>query len=343
MAYVIERPLINDVAPVWVGVEGKALHAVMIESGAAYRFGRYMADGRKAEALALLPEALTTACKRPLERSKVGGAFKPCKSCTAQFQAEPKKGTGLSESKPDLVAMGNATGTPADDERAVAAEVLEISGDAGVRNAGIVESLRAGDVEGALESAHALDVRGPAAPVPTAPSQATGRGRMAGRSVREAGLSVGARGEAQADGTAFIPGGNMAPVQPQRGWIAKAGTGALPAGVGKAVPDRGATGEQMYRHDPVDNATCKARQCSHRLYGLPADVREAVTYRELSELAATGPKGKNRANKLRGYAKRAAEELKRGKAYERACGRVDVLAGADAEVWARMVERSVRR
>lgn len=121
-----------------------------------------------------------------------------CKTCVKLAAVDVRKrGTGLSEPVTEVVATGAQHGQPRRAEAMRAAEVGEISGDAGKANAEIVEQVRSGDMPGALEAAREIDARGPAAPVPCADR-----------------APVGQRDHGMLDGVAMVQGPNMAPVQP---------------------------------------------------------------------------------------------------------------------------------
>lgn len=319
MSYVIERPVKNDLEPVWAGTAKGASHAILVPASVAYAYKRKMAEAanktvsvseaKRTEAYAMLPAAngkIVTACKRTLDVGRLGTSLKPCKVCAAQFTAEPKKGRALSERQIEPVATGLVDGDPRAAESRREAEIKVISGDAIKVNAEIADTARQGRREAALDMAHDLDRRGPAAPVPTGSAQAAKKGVSTAGARRTAGQ----RGEARTDGVALVQGANMAPVQPRSGWIAKAGTLAMPLGRERA--DRGALGQPLTRHvTKGDNAVqaCVEMRCAHIVGGIPADHKEAITYREYAKLSRT------RQRRTRERIARVQQENKRAAAW----------------------------
>lgn len=294
MAYVIERPVRNDVqATRWIGYAKGATHAFNVPAGP---LESPTGDGK-----------IESVCGTKLEVARLVGEDRRCKKCTAILVPDPERyGKPLSERQIEPVATGLVDGDPRAAELRRKAEVEAISGDARKLNAEIADVARQGRREAASELARDLDRRGPAAPVPVGPSQAARKGV----STAGAGRSAGQRGEARADGVALVQGANMAPVQPRSGWIAKAGTLAMPLGRERA--DRGALGRPLTPHvSKGDNAVqaCVEMRCAHIVGDLPADRTEAITYREYAKLSRT------RQRRMRERIARVQAEIKRERAF----------------------------
>lgn len=259
-------------------------------------------------------------CGKPQSADTLGQLFKgKCANCVRLLADEPKKSTGLSERQTEVVATGSTHGCPEDAERKRAGEIAAISGDALKRNAEAVAALRAGDKGLATAIARNVDESAAKMPtgrrtgkkgareiIPTAPSAK----RPAKPVTRD--VTAGQRGEASIDGAALVKGGNMAPVQPRSGWVAKAGTLAAP--VGRERVDPGALGP-IGKHDRDNNPQCHAFQCEHIYGDLPANHKEAITCREYIKLSRTGQRAHQRV------VRRAEAELKRAAERERAKNR----------------------
>lgn len=209
MAYVIERPVINDVqAPRWMGYASGMSHAFLAPAGKP-----------------LEGPTSRTACKRVMDVARLtGDSAKRCKTCVAFFaDVKVKANAGLSERTTDVVHTGAQQGAPRDAEKRVAAQVEAIGkGEAPVPHG---------------ESARAVKGQSPAMD----PGLSGKRGDT-GRRV------AGQRGEARMDGVAMVPGGvNVPPVQPM--WrnpktkqLEVSSRGTMAGGMGQDRPDRSIVG-----------------------------------------------------------------------------------------------------
>ena len=130
------------------------------------------------------------------------------------------------------------------------------------------------------------------------------RGAMAGQDALHAdhaGAAIGQRGHGRSDGAA-LAGANMPPVQPRKGWLAKAGTTDLP--VGRVRPDLGALGAQMSTHDPKRVKACADMDCRHLVGGHVHGTMEFRVFKGLSRSQQRKVWGRVRKAKQRAQAAR---------------------------------------
>ena len=290
-----ERPVFRDVQSLrWIGYRGAATHAFALPAGP---WESPTGDGK-----------IKSVCGTTLELARVHGDDVRCKRCVklSNDMATPKYGKGLSEPQVDLVHTGNEQGTPREAEAKVAAEILEISGDAIKYNAAIVEALREGDKDAAKDMANDLDRRGPAAPVPMGPSLRARKG--VNGSVKR---SAGQRGEAREDGSAFVPGrdpGTRTLEQWQEAQTGKPGRTTLDEPAGRIRPDAGAVQLVDGKHDRT-RVACGAMECEHVIMDIPANRSEAITWRQYAKLS------RSQQRKAWARASRVVAEEKRARAY----------------------------
>lgn len=114
MAYVIEKPVLNDVlAPLWADSRTGTRHAFLVPDGSELA-GQAVAACKTRVTLAVLADG-------EILRTRW------CKKCTALFEDRKTKAhTGLSERTVDAVHTGAQQGAPRDAERKVASQVEAI-------------------------------------------------------------------------------------------------------------------------------------------------------------------------------------------------------------------------
>lgn len=208
-AYVVDRPVINDVqVPRWLGYASGKSHAFLVVAGP---LESPTGDGK-----------IKSVCGKSLDVARLTGDDQRCKSCTSALAEDTRKrGTGLSEVQIDVVDTGSQDGAPRDADKRRAAELSPLSGEASKDNAEIVQALRSGERERAMESARALDARARVPAREELPALAPVYDKVSGRYVSHRSVRsldadrapVGSRDHGMLDGVALVQGPNMPPVQ----------------------------------------------------------------------------------------------------------------------------------
>lgn len=240
MSYAIERAITNDVLRArWLSYPAGKEHAFLIPEGP-------LPTGK---IRAVCPGSFDS------ERLSKNGNQR-CKTCaTAMAEDTRKRSTGLSETRTDVVATGAVHGLPASAERVRAAEISQISGGAAKTNASIIETLRAGDRDGALEMARELDERGPAAPVPSAEHSPLGKRGRDGHVISP-----------MIDGAALVKGSAITPRleddDEPGGWAGLAGTNALKSAP-LELPDSGVIARERPKRSKASKRAFRARNTAN--------------------------------------------------------------------------------
>lgn len=247
MAYVIEKPVVNDVqAPRWLGYGNGASHAFLVAEGKPLEA---TTEGGKVKA----------ACGTYVVVSRLSGDVnKRCKKCAALFVVvKVKAHAGLSERTVEIVHTGAQQGSPREAESLIAAKV---------------QAIGAGDAPVPRAKSARQDKRSSTSP--TTDPQHTGQ-RTADTKRRV----VGQRGETRLDGVAMTPGGaNMRPVQPMRRnpktkQLEVSSRGTMGGALGPDRPDRSIVGgPDKGRFTPSQRRNWRRKQ---QRDGLKADLAKA--------------------------------------------------------------------